>query len=148
MKDGMTDWDRLAEQRQLAVIQQEEALYSARVLQEAREPKNLGRIAEAEAQAIVKGPCGDTMEFYLRLEGGRIQQVSFVTDGCGSCLSRMVQGMRLEQAAAIQSEELLEALDGLPESHAHCATLAVTTLREALRGQGANSAASIEGGGP
>lgn len=158
MNKEMTDWERVVADLQLEIIQQEEAIYSARVLEEARDPKNLGRMAEADAQAIVKGSCGDTIEIYLRLEGPRIQEATFMTDGCGpslacgSCLTTMVQGMSLEEAGAIQAEDLVAVLDGLPESHAHCADLAVMTLREAVRDREAGVEAPqlpapAEGGG-
>jgi len=133
------DWEKFVAELQLEVIRQEEALYSAAVLREAREPQNLGRLPDADAQAAVTGPCGDTMEYSLKLANGRIAELRFMTDGCGpslacgSRLGRMALGMRPAEAAAIAPETLLAALDGLPESHQHCATLAVDTLRAALR---------------
>jgi hypothetical protein len=36
------------------------------------------------------------------------------------------------QAAAIRPEDLVAALDGLPDEHLHCAGLAVTALRTAI----------------
>ena len=78
------------------------------------------------------------MEFYLRLEGSTIREAMFVTDGCGpsvacgSMLTTMVQGMALDEANRITAEDLLAALDGLPEDSRHCATLAVDTLRRSI----------------
>ncbi len=112
--------------------------YSTRALDLARNPKNLGRIEAADAQAIVTGPCGDTMEVYLRLNGTGILEATFVTDGCesslacGNMLMAMVQGTTLEDAGKIQPEDIIKALDGLPEDSAHCAELAVNTLRKAI----------------
>jgi nitrogen fixation NifU-like protein len=50
-------------------------------------------------------------------------------------LTAMVQGKTLEEAAAIRAADLVAALDGLPEEHVHCASLAVNTMRLAILGQ-------------
>ena len=133
-----TDFDRIVAELQRQIIEQERALYSARVLEEAQNPTNMGRIPEPDACGIVHGWCGDTMEIYLRVDGEHIQRAMFTTDGCGpsvacgNMLTRMVQGMSLEAAGSIRPEDLIVALDGLPEDSAHCAELAVKTLREAI----------------
>ena len=134
----ITDFDRVVEELQRQIIEQERALYSARVIEEAHNPTNMGRIPEPDAYGIVHGWCGDTIEFYLRVDGGRIEEAAFTTDGCGpsvACgnrLARMVQGLSLGEAVGIRPEDLIVALDGLPEDSAHCAELAVNTLREAI----------------
>jgi len=133
-----SDFDRLVKELQKQIIEQERALYSARVIEEAHNPTQMGHIPEPDAHGIVHGWCGDTMEIYLRLDGEHIQRATFTTDGCGpsvacgNMLTRMVQGMSLEKAGGIRPEDLIVALDGLPEDSAHCAELAVTTLREAI----------------
>lgn len=134
----MDDFDRAVADLQRQIIEQERALYSARVIEEAHSPKNLGRMANPDTYAVVQGWCGDTMEIYLRLDGGRISEVTFVTDGCGpsvacgSMLTTMVRGMSLVEAGRISAQDLIEALDGLPEDSLHCADLAVNTLRAAI----------------
>jgi nitrogen fixation NifU-like protein len=108
------------------------------VLEEARHPNNLGAMLEPDGHAVVHGPCGDTMEMFLRINGSRIELATFGTDGCGptvacgSMLTRMVQGMTLDRASAVEAADLIIALDGLPAENVHCATLAVATLREAI----------------
>jgi len=122
------------------VSSEEKAAFSPRVLAEASNPRNVGRLQNANAQASFKGPCGDTMEFHLRIASGRVKKISFMTDGCGasiatgSMLTRLVGGKSLKAAAALTENRLLEALGGLPKEHRHCAKLAVTTLRMALAG--------------
>jgi nitrogen fixation protein NifU and related proteins len=138
-------WDRFVEELQQEILAREEALYSAKVREQARHPQHVGRLAAADAQAVVTGWCGDTMEIYLRLNGGTVQEAMFMTDGCapsvacGSMLATMVQGRPLAEAEGITPEDLLAALDGLPDDSVHCAELAVNTLRQALaeRGEGA-----------
>jgi nitrogen fixation NifU-like protein len=138
-----TDFGTLASELQREIDAQERAIYSARAIQEARDPKNVGRMAEADTHGLVHGWCGDTMEVYLRLEGERIERATFMTDGCGatlacgSMLTQMVTGMSLTEAEAVRPEDLLEALDGLPEENQHCAQLAVSTLQSAILNWGA-----------
>jgi len=133
-----TDFDRLVTELQRQIIEQERALYSAKVIEEAHNPTNLGRMARPDAYGIVHGWCGDTMEVYLRLNGARIEEATFMTDGCGpsvacgNMLTRLVRGMSLEEAGEIKPEDLIAALDGLPEESLHCAELAVNTLRYVL----------------
>lgn len=118
--------------------EQEQVPYSDKVLAEVRNPRNRGRMADADACGIVHGCCGDTMEIYLWLDGKIIQQATFMTDGresavaCGSMLTTLVRGMSLERAGQIRAEDVIAALDGLPEAKVHCANLTVNTLRKAL----------------
>jgi len=133
-----TDFDRLVAELQRQIIEQARALYSAKVIEEFYNPTNLGRMSLPDARGIVHGWCGDTMEVCLRLNGARIEEATFMTDGCGptvacgSVLTTMARGMSLEEAGEITPENLIAALDGLPEESVHCAELAVSTLREAI----------------
>jgi len=133
-----TDFDRFVEELEQEIIEQARVTYSAKVIEEFYNPRNLGRMPEPDAHGLVHGWCGDTMEVYLRLDGERIKEATFMTDGCGptvacgSMLTTMVQGMSLEQASKVRPEDLLEALDGLPEESVHCAELAVSTLQNAI----------------
>ena len=131
-------WDRLVAELQREIEEQERALYSTTVLDQARDPRNLGRMEAPHAQAVITGWCGDTMEIYLRLNGSHIEEAAFMTDGCGpsvacgNMLTTMVHGKTLGEAGRIGPEDLIRALDGLPEQSAHCASLAVDTLRRAI----------------
>jgi len=133
-----SDFDRFVAALQEVILEREQAMFSARVLAEARQPQNMGVMDDFNGYGLVQGPCGDTMEIFLRVDGERIEQASFMTDGCGptvacgSMLTRTVQGKSLAEAAAIEAAEVIIALDGLPPEHIHCATLAVNTLREAI----------------
>lgn len=117
---------------------QEEARYSARMIEEACRPRNRGMMLDPDGHAVLSASCGDTIELFLRLDGSRIVLAAFLTNGCaptvacGSMLTTMVRGLTVEQAAAIDAGDLIIALDGLPPEHVHCATLAVNTLREAI----------------
>ena len=131
-------FDRTVAALKEAIREQEEAMFSATVLKEARQPWNMGITLDPDGYALVCGPCGDTMEMFLRVQDSRIEVAAFVTDGCGptvacgSMLAKMAQGKSLEKAAAIEAADLIIALDGLPPEHVNCATLAVNTLLQAI----------------
>jgi nitrogen fixation NifU-like protein len=132
------NWDRLVAELQREIEERERALYSAIVLEQVRNPQHLGRMEAPDAWAAITGWCGDTMEYFLRLNGSTIEQAAFVTDGCGpsvacgNMLATLIQGMALDEASRIDPEDLILALDGLPEESAHCAELAVSTVRKAI----------------
>jgi len=133
-----TDFDHFVKELQRQIIEEARAVYSDRVIKEFSNPKNVGRLAKPDAHATARGWCGDTMEIYLRLDEEKIEKASFMTDGCGptvacgSMLTAMVQGMSLTEAERIRPQQLIDALDGLPEESVHCAELAVTTLQKAI----------------
>lgn len=132
------DLDRLIGELMAEIARQEAARFSAKVLQEARHPRNMGAMLEPDGHAALNGACGDRMEMFLRLKGPTIERATFLTDGCGptvacgSMLTAMVQGKTPDEAAAIRAADLVAALDGLPEEHVHCASLAVNTMRLAI----------------
>ena len=131
-------FDRMVEEIQRQIIEDERATYSQKVIEKYHNPKNLGRMNDPDAVGIVHGWCGDTMEIYLRMNNSRIEEATFMTDGCGptvacgSKLTTVVRGMSLDEARQIEQAGLVAALDGLPEESLHCAELAVKTLREAI----------------
>ena len=102
-------------------------------------PANLGFIPNPEGQSRSKGSCGDSLELYLRIKEGQVGDVRFMPEGCvhtiacGSALTTLVKGLSLEDAAKVDAKKIDETLGGLPREHQHCAALAATALRSALR---------------
>lgn len=137
-QNSATSFERMVEDLRQEIADREEALYSDVVLREARNPKNVGRIEDPDLHGLVHGWCGDTMEIFLRVEDETIEEAAFVTDGCGatlacgSMLTQMVTGMQLDKAEWVLPKDLINALQGLPEEHEHCAGLAISTLQNAL----------------
>ena len=133
------DFEKMIKEIQSKIEQDEEVNFSKTVINEYRTPSNFGAIENPDAVGKIKGPCGDTMNIMLKIESGRIADVSFWTDGCGtsiacgSMLTKMIRGKTLEKASAIAGEELNVALGGLPENHVHCTVLAVNTLQKTLK---------------
>ena len=135
-----TDFDRVEEDCQKQTPEESsQSVYSDTVVERFYNPENLGRLADPDAYGIVHGWCGDTMEIYLRMTGDGIKESRFMTDGCllteacGSMLTTMIEGLSAEEAQEITPQQLIEALNGLPEENAHCAKLAIDTLQKAIR---------------
>jgi len=114
-------------------------VYSETVIDHAMNPRNVGIIQDADGYASVTGPCGDTMEIWLKAKGDTIINTSFMTDGCGttiasgSIVTETVKGKSIGEAQRISQQDVLDALDGLPQESEHCALLAANTLRAAIR---------------
>ncbi len=100
-------------------------------------PRNYGPLDRFDGHAQITGPCGDTMEFWLRMNAGRIAEASFTTTGCGtsqaagSMATELVMGRSPTEAARIEQADILAALGGLPKESEHCALLASDTLKAA-----------------
>jgi nitrogen fixation NifU-like protein len=92
-----------------------------------------------DGHARIKGPCGDTMEIFIRVKDDTIVKASFMTDGCitsivsGSMAVELATGRKIQQVIGISQQEILEGLGGLPEESEHCALLASNTLQAAIQ---------------
>ncbi len=115
------------------------AVYSETAIEHMRNPRNVGLILNPDGQARITGPCGDTVEMWLRLTDGVIEQATFWTDGCGttiaagSMVTELAKGKRVAEAFRISQQDVLDALGGLPDDSVHCALLAASTLKEAVK---------------
>jgi nitrogen fixation NifU-like protein len=113
--------------------------YSETAVEHSMNPRNVGDMADADGSAKISGPCGDTMELWLKIKGDTIQQACFLTDGCGtsiasgSMVTELAKGKKLGQAQRISQQDVLDALGGLPEESEHCALLAADTLKAAIK---------------
>ena len=59
--------------------------YSAKVIDYIMNPRNLGVMENADGYASGSlGNCGDTIEIWLKIDGNKISQASFMTDGCAN----------------------------------------------------------------
>ena len=114
-------------------------IYSETVIDHAMNPRNLGDMPDDDGYARVTGPCGDTMEIWLKVKNDSITRATFFTDGCGttiaagSMITEMVRGKKVTEAGRITRQDVLDALQGLPEESEHCALLAANTLKAAIR---------------
>ncbi len=114
-------------------------IYSAMVIDHATNPRNVGDINKADGRAVVTGSCGDIMGIWLIVKNETIHDISFVTEGCGtsiasgSMITELAKGKSISEAMNINQEDVLDALGGLPEESRHCAQLAASTLKAAIR---------------
>jgi len=114
-------------------------IYSEAAIDHAMNPRNVGDMEDADGFARVTGPCGDTMEIWLKVKNGTIANATFMTDGCGtsiasgSIVTELAKGKSVSEAQRISQQDVLNALGGLPEESEHCALLAANTLREAIK---------------
>jgi nitrogen fixation protein NifU and related proteins len=114
--------------------------YSQTVLDHFEHPRNVGELPEADAQARLEHPvCGDVMTLAIKVADGRIAQIRFRTRGCvasiaaGSCLTEMIVGKSLTEAAAMGREQLVDALGGLTNASMHASHLAMDALALVLK---------------
>ncbi|WDP93193.1 MAG: iron-sulfur cluster assembly scaffold protein [Desulfobacter sp.] len=103
-----------------------------------RNPRYNGRMEDPDGWARVKGECGDTMEIYLKFNGGRVASASYFTDGCassmvsGSFAAELTLDKTPEELTDITADHVLDAVGKLPEDDLHCTTLAARTIQAAL----------------
>jgi nitrogen fixation protein NifU and related proteins len=114
-------------------------MYSAQVLDHFQNPRNPGTVAGPDAAAQLENPaCGDILKLTLKITDGRIAEICFLARGCvpamacGSAVTELVKGRTVEDARALQREELVSAVGGLPEASTHASHLAMETLAKAL----------------
>ena len=116
------------------------ALYSEKVMDHFRNPRNVGVLEDANGIGEVgNAKCGDIMKMYLKIEDGIVQDVKFETFGCGSAIAsssmatELIKGKPVEEARKLTNEAVAEALDGLPDYKMHCSVLAQEAIESALK---------------
>lgn len=131
--------EKFARKLQEQIMEQIRKRYSHTVINHGQNPRNFRKIENPDGYANVKGPCGDTMEMFIKIKGETITECTFQTDGCGTTIAcgslttELAKGKSFIQAmASISSGEILKKLGGLPEADVHCAHLASETFRRAL----------------
>ncbi|MDO8551389.1 MAG: Fe-S cluster assembly scaffold protein NifU [bacterium] len=127
------------------------SLYSEKVLDHFKNPRNMGEISDANGVATVGNPtCGDIMRMFIKV-GKRpasaeaparqeeyIEDVKFQTLGCGAAIAtssiatEMIKGKSLEEALKLTNKAVAEALGGLPPVKMHCSVLAEEAIQKAI----------------
>jgi nitrogen fixation NifU-like protein len=113
--------------------------YSETVIDHARNPRNVGNIPQCDGFGQGTGECGDTLGIWLSVKNDRITRATFWTDGCGASIACgsittvLATDCPVGAAGSIDRDAILDALDGLPEDHVHCAQLAADTLAMAIK---------------
>ncbi|MBC7331829.1 MAG: Fe-S cluster assembly scaffold protein NifU [Synergistetes bacterium] len=115
-------------------------MYTEKVMELFMNPKNVGRIEDADGVGEVGNPkCGDVMKIYIKVKDGRIEDIKFETFGCAaaiatsSMVTEMVKGKTLEEALKVTNKDVAEALGGLPPQKIHCSLLAEQGIKAAIK---------------
>jgi len=115
------------------------ALYSEKVMDHFRNPRNVGIIEDANGIGEVgNAKCGDIMKMYLKIENDIVQDVKFETFGCGSAIAsssmatELIKGQPVSEVRKLTNKAVAEALDGLPDYKMHCSVLAEEAIQSAL----------------
>ncbi len=115
------------------------ALYSEKVMDHFRNPRNVGVIEDANAIGEVgNAKCGDIMKMYLKIEDGVVQDAKFETFGCASAIAsssmatELIKGKPVSEVMELTNKAVAEALDGLPAYKMHCSVLAEEAIQSAL----------------
>lgn len=115
-------------------------MYSEKVLEHFKEPRNVGEMKDADGKGTVGNPvCGDMMSMYIKVKDDTIEEISFKTFGCGAAIAtssmttQLAKGMTLDEAMKLSRQDVAEALDGLPPVKMHCSNLAADALHEAIK---------------
>ena len=116
------------------------SMYSEKVMEHFRNPRNVGEIDNADGVGEVGNPsCGDIMKIFLKVKGDVIEDIKFQTFGCGSAIAtssmvtEMAKGKTLAEAEKVTNTAVAEALDGLPAVKMHCSNLAADALHAAIK---------------
>ncbi|MCM8788234.1 MAG: Fe-S cluster assembly scaffold protein NifU [Candidatus Omnitrophica bacterium] len=115
-------------------------MYSEKLLDHFRSPRNMGRIENADGIGKVGNPvCGDVMWIYIKVKDNRIEDIKFETFGCGaaiatsSVITELARGKTLEEAEKITNQDVIDVLEGLPPLKKHCSLLAEQGLKAAIK---------------
>ncbi|APH16059.1 FeS cluster assembly scaffold protein NifU [Clostridium sporogenes] len=114
-------------------------MYTEKVMDHFRNPRNVGEIEDANGIGEVgNAKCGDIMKIYLKVEDNTIKDVKFKTFGCASAIAsssmatELIKGKTLEDAWQLTNKAVAEALEGLPPVKMHCSVLAEEAIHKAI----------------
>jgi nitrogen fixation NifU-like protein len=114
-------------------------MYSQKVMEHFRNPRNVGDIPDADGEGTVGNPvCGDLMTIYIKVGDGKLEDIKFKTFGCAaaiatsSMITELAVGKTLKEAIRITRNDVADALEGLPPVKMHCSNLAADALRAAI----------------
>ena len=115
-------------------------MYSPKVMDHFRNPRNMGEIPDADGVGTVGNPvCGDMMTIYIKVKDNRVADIKFKTFGCGAAIAtssmttELAKGKTLDEALKLTREDVAQNLEGLPPIKMHCSNLAADALHAAIK---------------
>ncbi|WP_042339392.1 iron-sulfur cluster assembly scaffold protein [Desulfosporosinus youngiae] len=114
-------------------------MYSEKVIEHFMCPQNAYSMPDADAEGSFGDPsCGDALTIFIKVQDDFIKEISYLVFGCcasiatSSMTSVLAKGKSLDNALKITEEDVIKALDGLPDTKVHCSNLGVSALRNAV----------------
>ncbi|AAR34784.1 iron-sulfur cluster assembly scaffold protein [Geobacter sulfurreducens] len=114
-------------------------IYSAKVWDHVRNPRNVGSLEDANVVVQAGDPtCGDAVLYFLRIEEDIVRDIKFLIKGCGAAIAtssvatELVMGKGLDEVMGLSDQIIAQALDGLPEEKMHCSNMAASALHAAV----------------
>ena len=133
------EFDDSFKELEQSVMEDMRKVYSEKTIDHFLNPRNLGKIPAPDGLGRITDVHGRTMEICLKVKDAKVRNISFWTDGCGCCIAsgsmvtELAEGKTVLETQKITQQDILDALEGLPEADLHCALLAANTLREAIK---------------
>ena len=131
--------DKQIEEIMLGMVREKAMeVYSEALIEHGTNPRNYGAIDHPDGYAKITGDCGDTVEIFLRVKNGKIEESKFNTDGCMfsiaacSAATEMAEGKTVPECIGINQSAILGRLEKMPKDHEHCALLAAMVMQKAL----------------
>lgn len=114
-------------------------MYSDKVFEHFKNPRNIGDIPDADGVGTVGNPvCGDLMTIMIKIKDDRIADIKFKTFGCAAAIAtssvatELAKGKSIKEALTITRQTVADELGGLPAQKLHCSNLASDALRRAI----------------
>ena len=115
-------------------------MYSPELLDHFEHPRNAGELPDATSRVRIENPaCGDVLELAVKIINGRIEDIRFRAKGCvpamacASAVTEMTKGKSVEQARALNRQDVVAAVGSLPPTSGHAAHLAIDALLAVLK---------------
>jgi nitrogen fixation NifU-like protein len=113
--------------------------YNEKLMSHFMNPSNVGKIDNADGIGTAGNPsCSDYVKIYIKINGGRLIDIKYEVQGCpaaiatSSVFSELVKGKPVMEAIKINDQDVVEALNGLPEQKLHCSCMAVEAFDKAV----------------
>lgn len=115
-------------------------MYSEKVMDHFANPRNTGKMILANGEGTVgDSSCGDKLSMFIKVSDEKIIDIQFLVFGCAASIATssmttvLAKGKTLEDALKITEQDIIDALDGLPEEKKHCSNLGVSALKRAIQ---------------
>lgn len=115
-------------------------MYSEKVIEHFLSPQNAWFMPNADGIGAIGEPgCGDNCTIFIKVQEGVIHDISFLIFGCGAAIASgsmttvLAKGKTIPAALKITEQDIIDALDGLPETKQHCSNLGAAALHAAIQ---------------